>query len=277
MSETKIVFDCIDWYEEMYQKEFPNDATGLSLLRGGLDRALKFSHKVICQSPITKEYVSTMMDGVAEKAISIPNGYDKNIFSPGDGIRQQLIYDYPEIKGKKLIVFAGKLGKWYERILEVCDVVSRSKEWIFLIVGDGPLAEKVQKYENVCFVGRVPLDKVPLYTRSADVCVLPVDDDCPLATMEYFAVGAPVIHYGTRIRWILQDKENGKMVLHRSEWIPSMNYCAENKARIRKNNILKIRGYTWTALAGKMKLVMEGISNDSNFKDPTELGAKISS
>jgi hypothetical protein len=49
--ETPIVFDCIDWYAEMYAAEF-DDPAGLALIRSCFEECVRRGSAIVAQSPL---------------------------------------------------------------------------------------------------------------------------------------------------------------------------------------------------------------------------------
>jgi glycosyltransferase involved in cell wall biosynthesis len=198
----QIIFDCVDWYEEMYQKEFSTDKLGLNLIRDGLRFLWRKATKILCQSSVMKEWVQKH-NPIAKIIENIPNGYDDKLFFP-----QLCVKEDCQKMGTRIAVYVGKLGSWYEKIFDIIDEVNKSLDWKLYIVGDGPLGDKVKGrmiQGKTVFVGRVPLKDVPIWMNDADVCVFPVNDDSPLATTEYMTCGKPVVHFGKRISWLVED------------------------------------------------------------------------
>ena len=75
-----IIFDCIDWYDEMYVKEHGVDSRYYLLQHAYLE-LLKRASKVIAQSPVILRTLFTW--GLqTKKAMVIPNGYDERYFFP---------------------------------------------------------------------------------------------------------------------------------------------------------------------------------------------------
>ena len=88
------------------------------------------------------------------------------------------------IKNKTLIVYIGKVGAWYDQLLTISEAIDESH--IFIIVGDGPLLNKIPKKKNIIKCGREDLKNIPKYINIADILVFPVGEDCsPIAISEY--------------------------------------------------------------------------------------------
>jgi len=142
----------------------------------------------------------------------IPNGVDVKKFKPNNKIHTEYIYwggrFVPE-KGLKYLIEAIKL-------------VKRTKSDIrLLMAGDGPLLPKIHKMINkyhlmddVKFLGKMPLEKIPLLINSSSMCVLPsLKEGMPFALLEAMACGKPVIGSNiSGIRDIINNGENGLLI-----------------------------------------------------------------
>ncbi len=251
-----IIFDCIDWYDEMYLKEFGIDE-GYYLLRSGYLEILSRAKKVIAQSPVILK--SMISWGLKTKDFEvIPNGYEKGLFYPyseslNDKFKKELSRKYKiDLINKKLVVYTGKLSKWYENIKIIIKAID--KDQVFLIVGDGPLLKRIPDKKNVIKCGSVNLQTVPKYTNIADVLVFPVDNDCsPIAISEYLAVGKPIVMGKGRMEWLLKDGKSGYMVDNNVfSWQRGISSAIKNKKRIKEYNLKLSKNLDWKYLAKKM-------------------------
>jgi glycosyltransferase involved in cell wall biosynthesis len=113
-----------------------------------------------------------------KNAVVIPNGYDETIFKPVDkeAVRKELgihreDYKYVGFVGNLIpIKRADKLGEIFRLIAK------EIPETLFIVVGDGPLREKIEKETkglNIIFTGRLPQKDVAKYMNAMDVMVLP--------------------------------------------------------------------------------------------------------
>ena len=248
-----ILFDCIDWYDELYLKEFGVDKR-YYLLRYGLLDLLERADKVVAQSPVMLD--SLRMWGLrTNQAAVVPNGYDSSLFKPYSPDRARAARSAIQkrvgtsFEDKSIIVYTGKLTTWYEGIKTIAEAITDKQ--IFLIVGDGPLRSAIPERENVVQVGAVALQEVPDYTNSADVLVYPVDSDCsPIVVSEYLAVGKPVVIPKGRIDWLLTDGQHGCLVdnsIH--SWRRGIARALENKDAFGKCNLELAREFSWDKLA----------------------------
>ena len=253
--KTPIIFDCIDWYDEMYLKEFGVDK-GYYLLRFAFLDLLKRADKVVAQSPVILESLKKW--GLKTKDyIVIPNGYDKNIFHPyskatNDNFKSLLSRKFGiNLNGKKVIVYTGKLSPWYENIKIIAEAIEGNQ--VFLIVGDGPLLKEIPDRPNIIKCGAVTLSEVSRYTNIADVLVFPVDVDCsPIVVSEYLAVGKPIVMGKGRMEWLLKDGKTGYLVdNHIYGWKKGIQSALVNKSKIGKYNLKLSKDFDWDSLAKK--------------------------
>lgn len=259
-----LIFDAIDWYDEMYLKEFGINKK-YYLLRYGLLDLLKRSEKVISQSPVLLDSLKTW--GLkTNKTIVIPNGYDKNIFytfSKGKISKLKKAFEKKHkisIKNKKIIVYTGKVGKWYEDLKIITKAILKNQ--LFFIVGDGPLLSEIQESENIIKCGAVPIIEVPDYTNIADALVFPVSVDCsPIAVSEYLAVGKPIVMGRGRMEWLLQDGKTGRMVNSTKSvycWKQGIFEAIKNKNQYKKYNLKLSKKLSWQVLSKKFENFIGG-------------------
>lgn len=256
-----ILFDCIDWYEEMYVKEF-GITKQLYLLKFSMLDLMGRAEAVIAQSPVMLESLRAW--GLrTNKTIVIPNGYDEKLFFPytTEKVRKLKLKiekkHHVSFKDKAVIVYTGKLGKWYDNIKLIADAVTDDQ--ILLIVGDGPIIDEITSRPNVIKCGAVPLYEVPEYTNIADALVFPVDVDCsPIAISEYLAVGKPIIMGRGRMEWLLKDGLTGSMVDNNIySWQEGIKRSLANSAAIGAYNKNLAKELSWQKLAAKMTNFIE--------------------
>lgn len=151
------------------------------------------------------DYVAQDCGAKREEICIVRNPVDANKFSP-DGPRALVKND------KIKVFFAGRLEerKGVTYLLgAIPKVLKNHKNVEFIVVGadtmTGPgktsvLASLKQQLsdagclESVNFVSHVPLDKMPAYYRSADICVVPsLYENAPYTVLEAMASGKPVV------------------------------------------------------------------------------------
>lgn len=248
-----VLFDCIDWYDEMYLKEFGINKR-YYLLRHGFLEALERVDRVVCQSPVILDALKRW--GLKTKKYKvIPNGYDANLFYPYTKKRIKELKDEFEnkykisTKNKTLVVYTGKVGTWYDQLLTISEVIDENQ--IFIIVGDGPLLKDIPEKENIIKCGAVELHEVSNYTNISNTLVFPVSEDCsPIAISEYLAVGKPIVMPHGRMRWLLKDKINAFFVEKTiSGWKNGIQLALRKGSKIKRNNIKLAQKLSWQLLA----------------------------
>ncbi len=250
-----VLFDSIDWYDEMYLKEFGVNAT-YYLLRYGLLFLLRKAQKVVSQSPVNLGTLQRW--GLATKdTIIIPNGYDKKIFYPYSlshvlTLKKALSRKYScDLINKKIVVYTGKLGRFYDNLKLIARAVP--DEYIFLIVGDGPLKNQIPRRNNIIMCGAVDYSEVPTYTNIADVLVFPVEGDCsPIAISEYLAIGKPIVMGTGRVDWLLKDGKTGYLVVNSiNAWRTGIHKAVLLNRSCKKYNTEMAKHLSWQYLAKK--------------------------
>lgn len=115
---------------------------------------------------------------------------------------------------KKRVIFIGRLVKWkgIEFFPRIMKVIPEDVE--FLIVGDGPLENKImelsRKYKNIKHVGDVPHSRIPELLSISDVLILPTFTEAsPNAIIEASATGIPSISFSVGDVPNLLPSENG--------------------------------------------------------------------
>jgi len=138
----------------------------------------------------------------------INNGVNTDIFKPL--AEEGLVSLRRELKLNntyKTVVFTGTLSVWQglDTLLEaVANVIEVFPQVYFLVVGDGPLINKL-KYKsdqlgiagNVVFTGWIQREYMPQYINLADICVVlkkPMASGySPVKVYEYMACGKPIL------------------------------------------------------------------------------------
>lgn len=250
-----IIFDCIDWYDEVYLKEFGIDKC-YYLLRYGLLDLCERAQKVIAQSPVILSALKSW--GLrTDKTLVIPNGFDDSLFYPRSSeeiskARQRIAQRHNvQLEGKTLVVFTGRLSPWYEAIGFIAEAISDSQ--VFFVVGDGPVLQQIPDKPNVVKCGALPRSEVPIYTTSADVLVFPADHDCsPIVVSEYLALGKPIVMPKGRISWLLKDGVSGALVDNNIYgWKRGIERARQTTESAREANLRLAGDLSWRVLGEK--------------------------
>jgi glycosyltransferase involved in cell wall biosynthesis len=151
------------------------------------------------------DFVSLDLNYPRERIRLIRNPIDPGEFTPDGGVAIQA-------DSRKTVLFVGRLEerKGIHYLIDaIPHIVSRHNNVRFIIVGDDTktgegqtsvldkLKEKVRQthIENyIEWVPRVPLDALPAYYRSADICVVPsLYDNSPYTCLEAMACGRAIV------------------------------------------------------------------------------------
>jgi glycosyltransferase involved in cell wall biosynthesis len=150
-------------------------------------------------------YVASDLNYPLERIQIVMNPIDSQVFSP-DGPKS--LIDPDRLK----VLFVGRLEgrKGIRYLIEsVPEVLKLVPEAHFYVIGDDTNTGKGQKSvlrelkqfiakagcsRSITFIPRVPLDSLPGYYRSADLCVVPsLYDNSPYSCLEAMSCGCPVI------------------------------------------------------------------------------------
>ncbi|MFC1614273.1 glycosyltransferase [Gemmatimonadota bacterium] len=162
--------------------------------------------------------------GVEEKRIHwVPNGIDKELFFPGDKIRERIGLGLNE--NDKIILYVGNLieTKGLGDLIKALEIIQTGDDPLpkfkLLLVGPGTGYKKTMEQmisecgleERVVFLGPRPHEDIPALMRAADVFCLPSwREGWPCSVVEAMACGVPVV--ATEVGGIpelVNDKEAG--------------------------------------------------------------------
>ncbi len=211
---------------------------------------------------------------ISTPTVIIENGVDINKFKPRSKKEARKKLSLPE--NKKIILFTGWLieRKGIRYLLEgYSRVVKKHPESILLIIGEGPLKEKLQqttkylKLENqVVFLGRKHPDEMPHYISACDIFILPsLAEGMPNVVMEAMASGKAVI--ATNVQGTLDLLDNYGVLINpksSNEIASSLDKLLKNPRLIEKlgkesrKSIIQ-RKLTWQESAKKYKKVYQEV------------------
>ena len=177
---------------------------------------------IVSVSSQLRNYV-TRQGASSEKVVVLPNAADLDLFAaPGKQKPEPPSEDEFLPPDKFVIGFIGSLKPWHgvEDLLEAFKILrEKTNELHLLIVGDGPLREKLKSYlvqnrldTSTTMVGDKPNELIPAYLRMMDVAAAPypkIEDFyfSPLKIFEYMAAGVPIVASSEgQIKEVLEDQ-----------------------------------------------------------------------
>jgi glycosyltransferase involved in cell wall biosynthesis len=199
--------------------------------------------------------------GVAvEKIRIIPNGFDEKMFSqiPSEKARNKIGLPVT----RKILLAVGSLvaAKGHYSLIDAMSIIlKKRKDVMLVIVGDGPLANKLRRRayvlgieHNVLLVGRKNHQEIPTWMNASDLFVLPsIEEGFPTVIPEAMACGKPVIASKVGgIPEILSDPSLGVLVnpMDRTEIAESILDALEKKWDSQEI-IEHAKKYTWHSLS----------------------------
>jgi len=180
---------------------------------------------LIVNSPALKKHLVIDYGISANKIAYLSNGVDLDLFNqevdPSFIERQYNLFDTFIVSYIGLLGFAQNL----EIIIETAKLLKDSKDIKFLVVGTGPLEQKLKvqaiknKLNNIIFTGLVPHQDIPQYVHISDVCLVLYKNDpvfkenIPSKMFEYMAAKKPVIiNLEGEASRMLQEAQAGLLV-----------------------------------------------------------------
>lgn len=168
---------------------------------------LHHAHAIVSVSLFCKSQIVSAYAIAPDKIHVVPNGVNLDIFSPGDSDRSPLP---PAIQNRKLILSVSRLveRKGQEQLIQALPLIlAEVPDAHCLIVGDGPLAERLHELVDdlglnghCTFFGEIQQDSLVRLYRCSDLFALPCrtlpDGDTEgfgLVFLEANACGLPVV------------------------------------------------------------------------------------
>jgi teichuronic acid biosynthesis glycosyltransferase TuaC len=198
----------------------------------------------------------------------IPNGYDARLFKliSSRAMRQELGLPL----GKRILLSVGNLvgEKGHTCLIAAMNtVLKRRSDVILVIVGSGPLKERLEKKitqlglnGKVLLVGRKAHEEIPMWMNASDIFVLPsINEGFPTVVPEAMACVKPVI--GTKVGGIPEAITNDDLGILVNPKDPEILESAILKALEKKwkpETILEhAKTYSWSNLATQILTVYQ--------------------
>jgi len=149
----------------------------------------------------------------------VPNGVDPELFRPSPD--RETLKRRIGVSNRPVVLFVGRLipRKGLSYLVEAARVIVRERrDTVFLIVGNGPLRDKLIKdvrkaglLESFVMLGDAREALLPALYNCADIFALPsIQEGQGIALLEAQASGKPVVAFNTGgIREALIDQETG--------------------------------------------------------------------
>ena len=164
----------------------------------------------------------------AEKISVMPHWFDLSLFQPQDAAVCNCLREQHGWGGKFVLLFAGNLGlvQGLETVIRAAELLRNETLIQFVFVGDGAdksrlqsLVKSLELTEQVQFVERQPMDRIPAYMAAADGLLVHLKWSelsnfvIPTKTLAYLASGKPIIMamHGAAAQ-LLQDAGAGCVV-----------------------------------------------------------------
>jgi len=166
-----------------------------------LERTIpKLADLVVTITPAIKKFCLDL--GIPDQKLRlIPNGVDTRRFKSGIG--NDLTRKKINPKGDRLVLFLGKINKYYklEVVLKAVPYVLKDfPNTRFVFVGDGgyvdhlrELSHKLKIEAAVIFTGFLPDEEIPEIINLSDICVYPLPNDAAFVIFEYMSCAKPVV------------------------------------------------------------------------------------
>lgn len=236
--------------------------------------ALRRARRIIPNSYYTRDWMLKVFgDEYRDQIRVIPGGVDiKKFHSVATGAIDQQF----NLKGKKVVVFAGKLTAY--KGVKYLVRAAKKIHGVVLILGDGPERKNLQQIvkdeqiKNVQFLGHLGNDTeflIKLYSRADVFCAPSVwDEPLGLVILEAMACKTPVVV--TRkggIPLAVKDGKNGLFIRPRNskDIAEKINILLDDDERRRKMG-LKAREvaetqFSWDIIAARFERIYEKFAN----------------
>ena len=204
---------------------------------------------------------------------TISPGVNIDVFKP---VKNNIREKY-NIDSSKILLFVGRFVplKNLEFLIETLkEVFKERKDTVLILVGEGPLENKIKKkvkeynlMRNVIFTGRIIQEDLPHYYSASHIFLMPsAYENFSNAILEAMACKLPVIatNIGGNSKQI-KDGENGFLVSNNNvqQFKEAIIKLLDNEVTARKmgerNREIIKQNYNWQESAGKLKKIYESL------------------
>jgi glycosyltransferase involved in cell wall biosynthesis len=252
--------------------------------RGVLKIILFQSYRVIVPTPQIDEVVHNYNH--RSKTFLLPTGIEPELFDHTDGegevFREKMEEAFPKLKGKRILLFAGRVVKEKNLgfLLSILpEILKKHPEVVLLFAGSGPdldyFKEEAKKNgleDNCVFTGYVERRDLALIYRISEVFLLPsLTDTQGLVTLEAMFSGTPVVAIGALGTLMVMGGDNGGfMVKNDADEFTSrvLDLLGDADLRKRKSAEARMHACSWSIeeLAKKLAVFYKSTA-DSYRKD----------
>jgi len=235
---------------------------------------LSGAHKIIAVADGLRERM--VQAGIPAERISIvPNGVNSDLFYNRSKANDRACLDLPQ--DRKVIVFVGRLAeeKGLSTLVSAAGLIkTRRKDFLFCIVGAGPLLEELREQaatlgvaDFIKFAGHQEHESIAIWLGACDVFCLPsLREGCPNVVVEALSSGRPVV--ASRVGGIpsMLRRDTGILVEPQNpQDLADALVCALDQAWDPVNVANSVRGNTWRAVAEKyLSIYRDAISVGRN-------------
>jgi glycosyltransferase involved in cell wall biosynthesis len=185
------------------------------------------SYRVIVPTPQIDEVVHKYNHRA--KTFLLPTGIEPELFDHTDGeveiFRKKIEESFPKLKGKRLLLFAGRIAKEKNLgfLLSILpEILKKYPDVVLLFTGDGPdldyFMEEAKKNgleDNCEFSGYVERRDLALIYRISEVFLFPsLTDTQGLVTLEAMFSGTPVVAIGALGTLMVMGGDNGGFMVN---------------------------------------------------------------
>jgi glycosyltransferase involved in cell wall biosynthesis len=173
-----------------------------------IQRKFNRADAIITQTNTLKKILSKFYSGEIHV---VPNGLDVKFFEK-NMYQFDIRKKYGISKEQLVITFIGSFREWHgvQNIPSMAEEIGKDYEdAVFLLVGSGPLFEKVQGkgIKNIILTGSLPYDNIPSILAQSDILIAPFNTKrfislekygfywCPVKLFEYMYSGKPIVSY----------------------------------------------------------------------------------